>query len=301
MDIRLNSIIDKVSRLAAADGEFRHRLLMNIVPNDNLLYIIKSRVQYDEKFYKDLKRCLLNDESSEMKIDKIEKYLGLDYKTDGCKTMVDYGFVKEESVRHTLEADNREMLRVLYGTRYHRADFVGFCYFAHLQFELLLNYFYGSFGEKWKDKMIADLSSCPSTNSDWHKALEKSINEASDLNHVSYDDKRSVFKYGYNVSNQLDTCIYNIKMVRNNNSHRNGKSKSDLALWKNQLINKGVQFKGDYPKKGINYNEQIRGEIRRYNAELFQLREDYTSVLNSFNEYVQCIKSALSEHESKSE
>ena len=80
--------------------------------------------------------------SSDKRIEHIEKYLGLDYYVDNQKSIIDYSFIQEPEVRAQLISDNREMMRFRYGTRYHAISFDEFCRYAHLQAEMLLNYFY---------------------------------------------------------------------------------------------------------------------------------------------------------------
>lgn len=76
------------------------------------------------------------------RMNHIEKYLGLDYDVGTIVPVIDYSYVKMEDVRHQLNSNNREMMRFRYGTRYHEIDFDEFCVFAHLQAEMLLNYYY---------------------------------------------------------------------------------------------------------------------------------------------------------------
>ena len=72
----------------------------------------------------------------------IEKYLGLDFYIDSKNSTVNYSFIDEEDVRDQLVSDNREMMRYRYGTRSHKIDFPEFCRYAHMQAEMLINYFY---------------------------------------------------------------------------------------------------------------------------------------------------------------
>lgn len=76
------------------------------------------------------------------KISKIECYLGLDYQLDTCQSVIDYSFVKDDLIYNRLESDNREMMRYRFGVRSHKIDFNEFCRFAHLQAEMLINYYY---------------------------------------------------------------------------------------------------------------------------------------------------------------
>lgn len=75
-------------------------------------------------------------------ISRIEKYLALDYGLDSSDSTIDYSFINDVLVRNQLVSDNREMMRFRYGVRGHKIDFDEFCRFAHLQAEMLVNYYY---------------------------------------------------------------------------------------------------------------------------------------------------------------
>ena len=92
-------------------------------------------------------RVAQDQHESDARIDKIETYLGLDYKLDGITPAavvaggLDYSFVNIPSLCNQLNADFREMMRYRYGTRSHKADFYEYCKYAHFQLEALTNYF----------------------------------------------------------------------------------------------------------------------------------------------------------------
>lgn len=73
---------------------------------------------------------------------RIEKYLALDFVTDTANSTIDYSFINDIVIRNQLVSDNREMMRYRYGVRSHKIDFDEFCRFAHLQAEMLVNYYY---------------------------------------------------------------------------------------------------------------------------------------------------------------
>ena len=73
-------------------------------------------------------------------LQKIESYLSLDFKIDS-ELLEDYSFITDEGVRRQLLSDYREMLRYQFGTRSHKVDFLEFCRYAHLQTEMLINYY----------------------------------------------------------------------------------------------------------------------------------------------------------------
>lgn len=74
-------------------------------------------------------------------IQRIEKYLAINYTIDDIAVGIDYSFVKDEGVRIRLEADWREMLRCRCGLRKHAPEFLEFCRYAHLQAEGIVNYY----------------------------------------------------------------------------------------------------------------------------------------------------------------
>ena len=118
--------------------------------DEKLKTTIKLIVQLSKEnpeFYTELCKALgigstPNTISSDKRIEHIEKYLGLDYYVDSQQSIIDYSFIMEPEVRAQLISDNREMMRFRYGTRYHSICFDEFCRYAHLQAEMLLNYFF---------------------------------------------------------------------------------------------------------------------------------------------------------------
>ena len=121
MDEKLQTVLNKVVLLCSQNPEFDSILRKRLGINATRTIPIAEN----------------ND-----KINRIEKYLGLDYSVDAQNSVIDYSYIKDEKVKNQLISDNREMMRFRYGTRYHEIDFDEFCRFAHLQAEMLLNYYY---------------------------------------------------------------------------------------------------------------------------------------------------------------
>ena len=98
------------------------------------------------------------------RVEKIERYLGLDYKLDTISPSgtlyheLDYSFIKDSAVRDMLVSDFREMMRYRYGTRSHKADFMEFCKYAHFQLEGLVNYFMEAWSLDDDDKPNVDIA-----------------------------------------------------------------------------------------------------------------------------------------------
>lgn len=153
-------------------------------------------------------RKIVNGESStevkSQKLDKIEKYLSLDYGIDDVVNP-DYSFIKDSQIRDTLNSDYREMLRFRYGTREHSVNFGEFARYANLQMEMLVNYYYTSVYGTDQATLLQLLRSW----ADDHKP--DFINLNAKINGLKHE-----FNWTYN-----DIHVYlNIIDVRNEESHR---------------------------------------------------------------------------------
>ena len=103
---------------------------------------IQNMVLADKDFQKRVASSGLSGSDGTSKdIQKIERYLSLDFKLDEAD-LIDYSFITNEKVHQQLLSDYREMLRYQFGTRSHKVDFLEFCRFAHLQTEMLINYYF---------------------------------------------------------------------------------------------------------------------------------------------------------------
>ena len=182
------------------------------------------------------------------RVDKIEQYLGLDYKLDtvtpdGTKYKnLDYSFVTDEALREQLESDFREMMRYRFGCRSHEANFDEFCRFAHLQLESLVN----DCMEMWS----LDENNTPDINiakeniqNNWPPELELNIStKATSIDGLDYYQKStailrylkvektvisrvpytSIYFPGKNIFavNYFGDVINHIRRIRNESSHR---------------------------------------------------------------------------------
>lgn len=99
---------------------------------------IQSIVISDKDFMKRYREATATGDPGALQ--KIESYLSLDFKIDS-ELLEDYSFITDEGVRRQLLSDYREMLRYQFGTRSHKVDFLEFCRYAHLQTEMLINYY----------------------------------------------------------------------------------------------------------------------------------------------------------------
>lgn len=186
MDAKLKDTINTVVRLCNVNAEFgselRQRLGISIP-------------------------AVLND----ARIGHIEKYLGLDYSIDNKDSLIDYSYITILDVKEQLISDNREMMRFRYGTRYHMIDFKEFCRYAHLQAEMLLNYYYQTIN---KSDLTAIKKHIKKYND---KAF--GLEEASSLGSIPYSVK--IWAFNVEHKNKFDFSLFeNIRKVRNELSHR---------------------------------------------------------------------------------
>lgn len=146
-------------------------------------------------------------------VEKIEKYLAIDYRIDDIELQIDYSFVKDKILRMKLESDWREMLRYRCGVRKHEPDFLEFCRFANLQAEGIVNYY------------------CYTVHPS-EEQLKVACNSKSE--YATYWDKLELMSNKSIISNSLRFFLYNyIYQVRNIQSHR-GISNQSLELDKTQ-------------------------------------------------------------------
>lgn len=207
---------------------------------------IKKIVQLtkqDSEFDKELRKAL-GISTSEVKsvtvngdVKEIEKYLGLDYYVDGQPSLIDYSFIVEPAIRNQLISDNREMMRYRYGTRFHIVDFGEYCRYAHLQVEMLLNYFYNKRNDGDLDKIKTHIKQFnPGINIDNSKSLGA----------ISYSVKLWAFSQECGVTFKSRTCLENISKVRNNLSHRSPQEEeNNIRDWRKQLQNMNIPLRDE--------------------------------------------------------
>lgn len=174
-------------------------------------------------------RKIVNGESStevkSQKLDKIEKYLSLDYGIDDVVNP-DYSFIAEAQIRDTLNADFREMLRFRYGTREHSVNFGEYARYATLQMEMLVNYYYSKVYGNDPDYLLSVLQSYDSNI--------EGLNLWSKINGLKNE-------FGWNYYDIKD--MLKIIKVRNEESHR---SPGSLAV---EISNKEKELEALKSKK----------------------------------------------------
>lgn len=199
MDEKLKSLLERVVKLSTQNKEFGEALRRELGVS---AIVVPDKIENDD-------------------ISNIEKYLGLDFYIDSKNSTVDYSFIDEKDVRDQLVSDNREMMRYRYGTRSHKIDFPEFCRYAHMQAEMLINYFY----EK-KDK-----NDFNEIKKHIRKYNEEAIisDKCTKITDIAFVVKWFAFsrefkkKISYNINNNIN----NIRLARNEISHRNKATNGD--------------------------------------------------------------------------
>mgnify|MGYP003293218566 CR=1 FL=1 len=145
------------------------------------------------------------------KIDKIEKYLALDYDLDTIENP-DYAFIKDDKIRNTLNADWREMMRCRYGLRGHKENFGEFARCAHLQMEMLLDIYYtGKYGDA--DNILKNLQ----LNATMAQASNPKVKVPDSLNTWA---KAYCLQYETGHSYKEFSPLIALNGLRNDESHR---------------------------------------------------------------------------------
>ena len=201
MDEKLQTTLNKIVLLCSQNPEFDSALRKRLGINAIRMIPIASN----------------ND-----KIDQIEKYLGLDYSVDAQNSVIDYSYIKDEKVKNQLISDNREMMRFRYGTRYHEIDFDEFCRFAHLQAEMLLNYYYDTTCNSDLDLIKKHIKK--------YNATANGVDEARNILAISFQVKMWAFNNEHGTDWQFKRIFNNLVKVRNAISHRSPNKGQQIAF-----------------------------------------------------------------------
>lgn len=216
MDDKLKTTINKIVQLSKQnpefDSELRKALNINSAPNN-----IPS--------------------PPDKRIENIEKYLGLDFYVDNQPSLIDFSFIQEVDVRHQLISDNREMMRFRYGTRYHSICFDEFCRYAHLQAEMLLNYYY----DKTNDSINSIIEQIKKYNP---KATN--LDSVKSLGAIQYSVKLWAFRTQFNLGYKQFAILDYLRRVRNESSHRSPeKEMKSIIEYKKNLTDQGFPLRTD--------------------------------------------------------
>ncbi len=182
-----------------------------------------AKTKGNEWFVEELRKRYGKNNNTVLKINNIERYLGLDFKIDTFPSIIDYSFIKDPMVFEQLTSDNREMLRYRYGVRSHTVDFYEFCRFAHLQAEMLLNYYYSI-------NCRNDFLKAKQTILKFNPSAKIS-DDYPEIESIAYSYKLKAFisekypsltpkKWFSNQGQFVYETLMNVKEIRNNQSHR---------------------------------------------------------------------------------
>lgn len=208
-----------------------------------LLSFVEDVYKRVPEFAKGVRKIVNGESSTEVKsqkLDKIEKYLSLDYGIDDVVNP-DYSFIADAQIRDTLNSDYREMLRFRYGTREHSINFGEFARYANLQMEMLVNYYYVKvYGDDQKAILSALQANDPKIA---FLSLHAKINGL-------------IWEFNWNYYDIRD--MLNIIKVRNEESHR---SPGTLSI---EISNKEKEFDNLRTKKSLSPSEiQMRDELKQ--------------------------------------
>lgn len=235
--------------------------------------------------------------SSDKRIEHIEKYLGLDYYVDNQKSIIDYSFIHEPEIRAQLISDNREMMRFRYGTRYHAINFDEFCRYAHLQAEMLLNYFYDK-KEDTLDKIIEHIKK--------YNPTAYISDKTNSLGGIAYNVKLWAFNKEFNLDYITNNILDYIRKVRNDSSHRSPESEEkSIHDNRKKLVNFGMPLMAngdvDYFKleegsvKMNLYINMIKNQdwYKDYKYFLWVHEKSYESVMSAIEELKKSVRENL--------
>lgn len=276
MDEKMTSTLDKILRFCNQNAEFDKELRkrLGMASSANALPLGDERIR------------------------KIEKYLGLDYSIDSLKSTIDYSFIQMDDVRNQLISDYREMMRFRYGTRYHEIDFDEFCRYALLQAEMLLNYYYDIMNHSNLEAIISHIKT--------YNTKASISSDVKTLSSIPFNVKLWAFKAELNMGYSLYTMLDNIRMVRNELSHRSIiKAHFDIdeyqtvlkgygmPLYANGFVNTKILGK-DYVVKNIFDTKIAKTEqYKEYRFMLWYIPKPFGSIITGIEELSQLVDKAL--------
>ena len=245
----------------------------------------------DKEFLERLKEVIPASNPESLK--RIEKYLSLDFEIDE-KIFPDYSVIQDEEARAHLNADFREMLRYQYGTRSHKIDFAEFCRYAHLQAEMLVNYYFEKkFGGNISQIVAAIQTYLPKYNP--YEGLTK-VSEIAFKTKLYY--LRSVFNWSANGINiYLHTAD-----VRNKQSHRSLMADKGLIRETEDKLKAAGAWnaKAGAPifkknEEGVSIAAAVVGQdvLNEYNFQVWYDRQPFGSIISGLKRLLENIASDL--------
>lgn len=276
MDEKMTSTLDKILRFCNQNAEFDKELRkrLGMASSANALPLGDERIR------------------------KIEKYLGLDYSIDSLKSTIDYSFIQMDDVRNQLISDYREMMRFRYGTRYHEIDFDEFCRYALLQAEMLLNYYYDIMNNSNLEAIISHIKT--------YNTKASISSDVKTLSSIPFNVKLWAFKAELNMDYSLYTMLDNIRMVRNELSHRSTiKAHFDIEEYQTELKSYGMPLYAngfvntkilgkDYVVKNIFDTKIAKTEqYKEYRFMLWYIPKPFGTIITGIEELSQLVDKAL--------
>ena len=277
MDEKLKVVIDKIVQLSKQNPEFEDELKKSLG-----ITTFSNNVRTSDK-----------------RIENIEKYLGLDYYVDTQPSRIDYSFIQETVIRERLDSDNREMMRFRYGTRYHAVSykFDEYCRFAHMQAEMLLNYFYNK-----KNKSIECV--IEHIKRFYPEAILK--DNIKSLTDISYYSKYRAFNAEFNLNYNTSIILDNLRKIRNESSHRTPENEEkSLYEYKKKLVNMGLPIRPDglvdihkleegSQKRNL-YNNMVKGKdwYTDYKYLIWLHEQPYEKISDALEVLKQTIKDSI--------
>lgn len=252
---------------------------------------IREMVLSDKDFQERLKEVVPGADPESVK--RIEKYLSLDFEIDE-KIFPDYSVIQDDEARAHLNADFREMLRYQYGTRSHKIDFAEFCRFAHLQAEMLVNYYF----EKKFGGNISQIVAAIQTYMPKYNPYDGLI----EVSEIAFKTKlyylRNVFNWSAN-----DINIYlHTADVRNKQSHRSLMADRDLIRETEDKLKAAGAWnaKAGAPifkknEEGVSFAAAVVGQdvLNEYNFQVWYDRQPFGSIISGLKRLLENIASDL--------
>ena len=254
---------------------------------------IRQMVLADEEFQKRLKESPLFQTADPDSLQRMEKYLSLDYKIDE-RVFPDYSVIGDETVRERLNSDFREMLRYEYGTRSHRIDFPEFCRYAVLQVEMLVNYYLDKKFSGDIDRIVADIrTSFPEFSTYEGLAQVSEIALKTKLYHI-----KNVFGWDRNT---LNVYLYAAD-VRNKQSHRSLMVGKDLIKETEEKLKAAGAWNERMEKPDFKKNEEGvskavaaigQDALNEYNFQVWFDSQPFDAVTTAIKQLCDAVAKAL--------
>ena len=187
-------------------------------------------------------------------LEKIEKYLGLDYNIDRFVQLIDFSFVADEYVKECFKADYRQMLRCRFGTRNHEPEFEEYCRYAMLIVERAINYYFSFFDFNIVKSEMQEIEK------DKPKILEV-IGNAKALQDISLAIKLYCFCEEEKLWS-INKLFTSVRKVRNHQSHGHLDCE-DKLLWFSET--QGRYIRNGYPIRYdglVDFQELQKDSIR---------------------------------------